>query len=246
MTWGAVAIAGAATVGSVISSQQQAQAQREANEANERISLAGINERRRQFEAQTGQLSESRRTREDEINQAIQERFEGRRGALDPTIAGGQQAFAERQALLGLGGEEEQQAALSRFTESPGQTFLRGRQERALLRNQAALGGLGGGNIRTALQEQAFGRAQTDLDRQLARLTGVSREGLTATQAGLRGPGRVSTGVDVGVRSGAAAGPLATSGGGGGGANIPGAALLDPVAGATVGAAQGVKKFFGF
>lgn len=216
MTWGAVAVI--ATVGGgIISGQQRAEAQREANIATERLSLAGLGEQRRQFEARTGELSESRRTREDEINRAIQEPFETRRGELDPVITGGQEAFAERQALLGLGGAEAQAAAQTRFTESPGQIFLRERQERALLRSASALGGLGGGNIRTALQEQAFGRAQTDLDRQLARLTGVTREGLTAIQTGLRGPGRIQTGPDVGVRAGPAAAPLTPQSGGGGG-----------------------------
>lgn len=199
---------GLSILGGILGGESGAQAQREANLANERLSLVGINEQRRQFEARTGGLSESRRTREDEINRAIQERFAGRAEGFQPFTEAGQQAVTQRSALLGLSGAESQQEAFSRFAESPGQTFLRERQERALLRNAAALGGLGGGNVRTALQEQAFGRAQTDLDQQLARLTGVAREGLTATQAGLREPGRVSTGVDVGVRSGPAAAPL--------------------------------------
>jgi len=193
-------IGGLSVVGGFLGQQSAAEAQAEANRANERIARLGVEEQSRQFNLRTGELSGSRREREDEINRAIQGRFETRRGGLDPFIRGGQEAFAQRQALLGLGGEEARTAALSRFTESPGQVFLRERQERALLRNASALGGLGGGNVRAALQEQAFGRAQTDLDRQLARLTGVTREGLTATQAGLREPGRLSTGVDVGVQ----------------------------------------------
>lgn len=199
MSWGVVSVV--ATVGGgIISGNQQAAAQREANAANERLARLGIEEQRRQFQLQTGELSESRRAREDEINIGIQERFAGRAEGFQPFTEAGQQAVTQRSALLGLSGGEAQQEAFSRFAESPGQTFLRERQERALLRNQAAIGGLGGGNIRTALQEQAFGRAQTDLDQQLARLTGVAREGLTATQAGLREPARISTGVDVGVQ----------------------------------------------
>lgn len=242
MTWGAVAV-GASVVGGFLSGQQQAAAQREANLVNERLSLAGLNESRRQFEARTGGLSESRRAREDEINLGIQERFAGRAEGLDPFTEAGQQAVSQRSALLGLSGVESQQEAFSRFAESPGQTFLRERQERALLRNQAALGGLGGGNIRTALQEQAFGRAQTDLDQQLARLTGVAREGLTATQAGLREPGRVSTGADVGVRSGPAAPSLQPQSGGGG---TPGT-FEDIVSGGRLERdVKGVTKFLGF
>lgn len=193
-------IAGASVVGGFLGQQSAADAQREANRANERLARLGIEEQRRQFQLQTGELSGSRRAREDEINRAIQERFAGRAEGFQPFTGAAQQAVTQRSALLGLSGAESQQEAFSRFAESPGQTFLRERQERALLRNAAALGGLGGGNIRTALQEQAFGRAQTDLDQQLARLTGVAREGLTAVQAGLREPGRISTGVDIGVQ----------------------------------------------
>ena len=45
------------------------------------------------------------------------------------------------------------------FEESEAQRFYRERQEQSLLRNSAAIGGLGGGNVRTALQEQAVGIA---------------------------------------------------------------------------------------
>jgi hypothetical protein len=67
---------------------------------------------------------------------------------------------AQRQAALsGALGPEEQQRAIDEFIESPGQQFLRDEQEQALLRNTAAIGGLGGGRVRSALQEQALGRA---------------------------------------------------------------------------------------
>jgi hypothetical protein len=108
----------------------------------------------------------SKRAREDLINQQIQDRFKAIRGEnigrLTPYTEAGRGALTEQQALLGLSGQGAQQEAYARFTESPGQAFLRERQERALLRNAAAIGGLGGGNVRTALQEQAFGRAQYD------------------------------------------------------------------------------------
>lgn len=89
--------------------------------------------------------------------------------------------------FLGLRGAEAEQAAISGFTESPGQAFLRDRQERALLRNEAAIGGLGGGNVRTALQEEAFGRAATQLGERKSRLANVASGGLTqvARQGGI-------------------------------------------------------------
>lgn len=100
---------------------------------------------------------------------------------LAPFREAGIGALDQQQALLGLGGQEAQTAAFDAFAESPGQAFLRNRQQRALLRNQSAIGGLGGGNVRTALQEQAVGFASQDFGNQFNRLAGLSGSGQTAT-----------------------------------------------------------------
>jgi hypothetical protein len=226
-----------------MSGQQQAEAQEAANRANVALTQQQLAEQQRQFEfgAETraldveraSELSQSRRAREDEINRQLQERFgllrEENLAALDPFREAGVAATQEQQALLGLGSPEEQQAAMERFTESPGQQFLRERQEKALLRNMGAIGGLGGGNIRTALQEQAFGRAQTDLANRIQQLSQLSGRGVTAAQGGLQagtGPARVSTGADLGVATKTPTGaklapraPLVDIGGAGGGAD---------------------------
>lgn len=73
-------------------------------------------------------------------------------------------------------------SAFQQFIDSPGQRFLREQQERTLLRNTSAIGGLGGGNIRTALQQQAFGRGATQLGDFQNRLAGISGSGQVATQ----------------------------------------------------------------
>lgn len=65
---------------------------------------------------------------------------------------------------------EAQQAAMASLIESPGQRFIRGRAEQGLTRQAAALGGLGGGRVRTALTQQAAGFAQQDLQNRFARL----------------------------------------------------------------------------
>jgi len=169
----------------------------------------GAGENRYAFEQGAGANKElSRRAREDAINAATQERFQEQQqanlGRLDPYATAGTSASNERSALLGLSGAEAQQAAMGRFTESPGQAFLRERQERTLLRNSAAIGGLGGGNVRTKLQEQAFGRAQTDYDNQLARLGAVAGQGMQSAQIANQtqaGPARVTTGTDLGVNT---------------------------------------------
>lgn len=115
---------------------------------------AGIEEQRRQFDITQEQLA--------------------------PFREAGVSALQQQQALLGLSGQEAQQQAFAGLQESPGQQFLRERQQRALLRNQSAIGGLGGANVRTALQEQAAGFAQQDLQNQFGRLGQLSGQGHAA------------------------------------------------------------------
>jgi hypothetical protein len=188
--------------------QQRMSAQERANNKNIALSKQSIAEKKRQFNIESGEMAQSRRDREDLINQQLQERFTGIRqeniGRLSPYTQAGSQAVAEQQALMGLSGQSAQAEAMSRFQESPGQKFLRERQEKALLRSQAAIGGLGGGNVRTALQEQAFGRASTRLDDRLNRLQALSGQGLSAEGQVIGmgyGPAHVLTGTDRGVAS---------------------------------------------
>jgi len=150
MSWGAVAVAGATVVSGVIGSK----AAGEAADVQAGASQAAIAEQRRQFDI----------TQEQQA----------------PFREAGVVALGQQQALLGQGTPEEQQAAFAAFAESPGQQFLRDQQERALVRSASAIGGLGGGNVRTALQEQAFGRAQTDFQNQLNRLAALSGAGQAA------------------------------------------------------------------
>ncbi len=206
MSWGAVAVGGGTIIAGYLTAKEQAAAQRAANEANLKESAAGRGLTQKQFELTYGAASQSKREREDEINRQIQERFgtfqESNLAKLDPYSTSGVAATKEQSALLGLKGPEAQAEAMGRFKESPGQKFLRERAEKSLLRSSAAIGGLGGGNVRTALQEQAVNIASTDLDRQLERLSGVGGQGLQATQVATgmgAGPGYVSTGADIGV-----------------------------------------------
>jgi len=99
---------------------------------------------------------------------------------LRPFLKAGQRALIEQRSLLGLNGEGRQQNAFDRFKDSPGQAFLRERGERALLQNQAAIGGLGGGNVRSALQEQGIGFANQQYTQYVNQLAGLSGGGQTA------------------------------------------------------------------
>ena len=80
-----------------------------------------------------------------------------------------------------LSAQEQQAQAFQQLQESPGQQFLRKRQEKAILRNASATGGLGGGNVLNALQENAFGLAQTDIQNQFGRLGQLAGQGQQAT-----------------------------------------------------------------
>jgi hypothetical protein len=84
----------------------------------------------------------------------------GFQGAINVSEGVGQAEQMAR-ALSGALGPEAQAQAQAGFISSPGQDFLRDQQEQALLRNQNAIGGLGGGRVKSALQEEAFGRAAT-------------------------------------------------------------------------------------
>ena len=150
----AVVTAGAA----VASASAQRSAAKKAGAAQEKAAETAIGEQRRQFNLTRGD-------------------FAGQRER-------GEQAGTELAALSGLSGADAEAEALSRFQESPGQAFLRERQERALLRNEAAVGGLGGGNVRTALQEQAFGIASQQLGQRTSNLFGLANIGAGATTAG--------------------------------------------------------------
>jgi hypothetical protein len=79
-----------------------------------------------------------------------------------------------------LSASEQQQQAFDQFNQSPGQQFLRDRAQKNLIRNQAAIGGLGGGNVRSALVQQGIGFAQQDFNNQFGRLGQMAGQGQAA------------------------------------------------------------------
>ncbi len=131
----------------------------------------------------TGETTRNARA-EREILAENQRQFDLTREDFSGFRDRGNEAGDSLAAFLGLQGQEAEQKAISGFQESPGQVFLRERQERSLLRNEAALGGLGGGNVRTALQDQAFGIASQQLGQRKDRLAGLAGVGAQATASG--------------------------------------------------------------
>jgi hypothetical protein len=106
---------------------------------------------------------------------------------LTPFVNQGVQAGGLQSAFSGARGAAAQQQAYDDFRESPGQAFLREQGERALLRNSAATGGLGGGNVKRELVNYGQGLALQDLTRQTGQLGEIANRGLSAgaTSAGI-------------------------------------------------------------
>ncbi len=147
-------------------------------------------------------------------------------GLFDPFTGGGGQAFQQQLALSGALGGPAQETAFQQFRDSPGQQFLREQGEQSLLRNAAAVGGLGGGRVRQELQRQGIGFAEQAFQNAFDRLGSLSQTGLAATgqQAGVFGDqaSRVASlrGQGAGITGnlqGTLAGALASLGGQGAG-----------------------------
>lgn len=125
--------------------------------------------------------------------------FDLTRADLLPFQQAGQSAISSQEDLLGLNGPEAQAAAFANLQQSPGQQFLRDRAQKNLLRNASSIGGLGGGNVRSALVEQGVGFAQQDLQKQFGRLGQLAGQGQQATtnigQFGQQTAGQVQRGL---------------------------------------------------
>ena len=150
MPWAAAAAVGGALIASEGAKSSAGKATRAQTDASE----ATVAEQRRQFD----------------ITQA----------GLQPFQEAGQAAVTSQQALLGLSGQEAQAGALASIEQSAGQQFLRDRAQKNLVRNASAIGGLGGGNVRSALVQQGVGFAQQDIQNQFGRLGQVAGQGQSA------------------------------------------------------------------
>ena len=162
MTWGFVAVAGATLVGGVIAGNKAEKGQKSVAAGE----AEARQENRRQFDL----------TRED----------------FRPFQEAGTAAIGQQQALIGLSGDQAQQDALSSIEVSSGQQFIRDRAQKNLVRNASAIGGLGGGNVRSALVQQGVGFAQQDIQNQFARLGQVAGQGQAATTSQAQIGGNIS------------------------------------------------------
>ena len=110
-------------------------------------------------------------------------------GALNPFLQGGAEASQLQAAQSGALGPEAQAQAFQNFQNSPGQQFALEQVEQGRIRNAAATGGLGGGNIRRELDRVNLGNAQQNFQQQfqnLGQVAGAGR-GIAGQQAGIFG-----------------------------------------------------------
>lgn len=96
---------------------------------------------------------------------------------INPYAIAGQDALRTQRALAGLDGQAAFDAA---YQESPQMKFLKEQGERAALRNAAATGGLGGGNVLKELTRYNTGLASQDLQNQIANINQLSGRGFNA------------------------------------------------------------------
>ncbi len=113
----------------------------------------------------------------DKVNQAA-------RSDINPYAVAGIDALKTQRALSGLDGQDAFDAA---YQASPQMAFLREQGEQAALRNAAATGGLGGGNVLKELTRYNTGLASQDLQNQIANINQLTGRGFNAAtqQAGL-------------------------------------------------------------
>jgi len=117
---------------------------------------------------------------------------------LSPWITTGTGALGAESNLLGLGGNDAQQAAINALMQSPGYQSLYRNGLEANLQNASATGGIRGGNeVRSLADFGADTLAQT-IQQQLANLGGISNQGLGAA-TGLGGLSQANSNAQTGL-----------------------------------------------
>lgn len=164
--WAGMAVAGSSLYGA----NQAAKGASRAAGAQSRSAQAGIDEQRRQYEAMQKLMS--------------------------PYVEAGSSALAGQRDLLGLGGQQAQEAAISGIQSSPQFAALNQQGQNAILQNASATGGLRGGNTQAALAQFSPQLLSQLINQQYGQLGGMATAGQNAA-AGL-GTAGMNTGTNVG------------------------------------------------
>lgn len=165
MSWVAVAVAGGAVVGGLLSSNAQSSAADKA--ANAQINAANTGASAQVQSTQLG-IDEQRR------------QFDAVRQLLAPYASAGTGALSAQQGLLGLNGAPAQQSAIDALQNSPAFTSMTRSGENAILQNASATGGLRGGNVQGALAQFRPALLAQLIQQQFQNLGGITSLGQNA------------------------------------------------------------------
>ena len=115
---------------------------------------------------------------------------------LSPYTGSGAKSSNLQAALSGALGPDAQRQAFANYNESPEVAYQREMGEKAIMRNAAATGGLGGSRVQQELQRHAIGLAQQDYGNAFNRLGSLSAMGQNS--ANLLGGFQANAGGKVG------------------------------------------------
>lgn len=106
--------------------------------------------------------------------------FDETRALLQPYVEAGGPALQEQLAILGLLGDERQDASIAQQERSPFFQALAQQGEDALLQNASATGGVRGGNVQGALSQFRPNLLNSFINQQYERLGGIAGMGQNA------------------------------------------------------------------
>jgi len=150
----ATAIVGGAVIGGYMTSSAQKDAAETASNAQTQSSQASIAEQQRQFNA-------------------IKE-------LLAPYVNAGNSSLTAQQNILGLNGNDAQQAAINGIKNSSQFNELNAQGQNAILQNASATGGLRGGNVQGALAQFSPQLLNNMIQQQFTNLGGITSLGQNA------------------------------------------------------------------
>ena len=114
---------------------------------------------------------------------------------MSPFVGAGERGLAGQEALLGLGGAEAQQQAISGLEQSPLFQSIVQQGENAMLQQASATGGLRGGNVQGALAQYRPQMLNQQIQQQLGQLGGLA--GMGQASAAGQAAGGMQTGSNV-------------------------------------------------
>lgn len=139
----------------------------------------------------TGILGKNASKKADAAQLALQNRaldqqqgqFDRTEANFQPWLSSGGAALQSIMGLLGLNGNEAQQAAIASLKGSPGFTSQYDTGVDTVLQNAAATGGVRGGNAQNSLAQFGSGLLAQVIQQQLSNLGGLSSQGVGAANS---------------------------------------------------------------